>query len=202
MAEKKRPELTDEFRKKYIKNLKGKEFVEYPGLLALAHQQPDFGHIRAYITQYPCAENKWTTFARAEIYDKNGQIVGMEEADASERNCNKMVGPHAPRMALTRAKGRALRDYLNIDMVTKEELLIYEPDLADPKIIGKIKRMAKAAKISDAKLYTWMEKQTGAEEFNELLQTQAEEFLDWLEKKIQRIEAKRKEKENEDDPAA
>lgn len=201
MAGKKRPELTEEFRKKYIKNLKGKDFVEYPGLLALAHEQPDFGFIKAYITQYPCAENKWTTFARAELYDKDGRMIGMEEADANERNCNKMVGPHAPRMALTRAKGRLLRDYLNIDMVTKEELLIYEPDLADPKTIGKIKRMAKDAKISESKLYEWMEKQTGAEEFNELLQTEAEEFLAWLEKKIQKIEAKRKAKD-EDEPAA
>ncbi|MNP53254.1 hypothetical protein D3C76_1477150 [compost metagenome] len=118
----------------------------------------------------------------------------MEEADANVQNCNKMVGAHAPRMALTRAKGRLLRDYLGIDMVTKEEIQLYEPDLADPKTIGKIKRAAKAGRISNDKLYTWLEEQTGEEEFNDLIQSQADEFLEWLEAKIAKIEAKRAKK--------
>lgn len=201
-ADFKRPALSEEFRKKYVKNMKGKDFVEYPGLLALAQVQEDYGHIEAYITQYPCAENKFTTFARAELFNKEGKRIGMEEADANVQNCNKMVGAHAPRMALTRAKGRLLRDYLGIDMVTKEEIQLYEPDLADPKIIGKIKRAAKSGKISDDKLYKWLEEQTGEEEFNDLIQQQAEEFLVYLEEKIARIEAKRAKRAAADDAEA
>jgi hypothetical protein len=191
-----RPELTKEFRKQYVKNLKGKEFVEYNGLLALAHEDERFGHIRAFITQYPCAENKFTTFARAEIYDKQGQMIGMEEADANTANCNKMVGPHAPRMALTRAKGRALRDFLCIDMVTKEELLLYEPELASTQTIGKIKRYAKQCGIKKTKLMDLMYKQTGSESFNDLYQAEADEFLAYLKEEFKPKPEEEEEQEN------
>jgi hypothetical protein len=192
---KKRGTLSDEFKKRYVKNLKGKEHVEYNGLLFLAHQEEEFGGIRAYITQYPCAENKFTTFARAEIRNKAGEILGMEEADANLLNCNKMVGVHAPRMALTRAKGRALRDFLNIDMVTKEELLLYEPDMAQPRTIGKIKRVCKDGLVSNNRMYQWLEKKTGQEEFNELTEDQAQEFLDYVTDKVEQAKEKRASKQ-------
>jgi len=189
-----RAQLSTDFKKKYVKDLKGKKFVEYNGLLALAQDQDDFGHIEARITVYPSAENKFTTFARAEIFSKDGKRIGMEEADANVLNCNKMVGVHAPRMALTRAKGRALRDYLGIDMVTKEEIMLYEPDLADPKSIGKIKRLAKDGRINMEKVYDWLESQTGAEEFNELTQDQANEFIVYMEERIAKIQKRRADK--------
>ena len=42
--------------------------------------------------------------------------------DATPSNVTKKVAPHFRRVALTRAKSRALRDALNIDMVSVEEL--------------------------------------------------------------------------------
>jgi len=45
-----------------------------------------------------------------------------ESADATPANCNKRVAAHFPRMALTRAKARALRDALGIGSAAAEEL--------------------------------------------------------------------------------
>jgi hypothetical protein len=45
-----------------------------------------------------------------------------ECGEATPDNVTKKVSPHFRRVALTRAKARALRDALNIDMVSLEEL--------------------------------------------------------------------------------
>lgn len=178
-------DLTIEFRKKFVMKIggsKGKDAVLYNGLLALAHEDPRYGHIRSYITQYPAADNKFTAFARAEIYDKQGNIVGMEEADANAANCGKMTAASFPRMALTRAKGRAFRDFLNVDMVTMEEVQVYEPDLASPKQIGKIKEIARENKIRKNDLFDLVYELTGAEALNELTQAEAAEVIEELQK--------------------
>lgn len=145
-------EMSPEFRKAFVIKIggsKGKDAVLYNGLLALAHADERFGHIEAHITQYPNADNKQTCYARAEIFDKTGKRVGMEEADANAANCGKMTAHSFPRMACTRAKGRALRDFLNVGMVTSDELMdVYEPDMASAKQIGSIKRIGKEAGLS------------------------------------------------------
>lgn len=177
-------ELTPEFRKKFVMKIggsKGKDAVLYNGLLALAHEDERYGHIRAYITQYPSPENKFTAFARAEIRGKDGEVIGMEEADASAANCGKMTAASFPRMALTRAKGRAFRDFLNVDMVTMEEVQVYEPDLASPKSIGKIKSFAKAMKMKKIKLFDELYNQTGTDQLNELTEQEATDFIKHLE---------------------
>lgn len=179
-------ELTPEFRKEFVMKIggaKGKDAVLYNGLLALAHEEPTFGHIRAFMTQYPSPENKFTAFARAEIYNKDGMMIGMEEADASAANCGKMTAASFPRMALTRAKGRAFRDFLNVGMVTSDEISsagVYEPELATAKQIGLIKRLSKKKGVKKRKLMDIMYKETGTEFINDLTILEADDVVKLL----------------------
>jgi hypothetical protein len=53
------------------------------------------------------------------IFEDGRRFEGS--GDATPSNVTKKVAPHFRRVALTRAKSRALRDALNIDMVAVEE---------------------------------------------------------------------------------
>lgn len=171
-------ELSPEFRKEFLIKIggaKGKEAILYNGLLALAHADPRFGHIESHIVVYPTAENKFTCYARAEIYDKTGKRIGMEEADANAANCGKMTAASFPRMALTRAKGRAFRDFLNVGMVTSDEIpQVYEPDLASPKQIGKIKVLAKPIMPKKSQLMDFLYNTVGTDQLNDLTEAEAD----------------------------
>lgn len=176
--------LTPEFRKEFLIKIggsKGKEAILYNGLLALAHSDERFGHIQAYITQYPTKENGNVCFARAEIYNKEGNIVGMEEADASAANCGKMTAASFPRMALTRAKGRAFRDFLNVGMVTADEIAdVYEEPLATSKQIGKIRSLSKELGWSKDYLADYIYDKCGTDILNELSIEEASSIIESL----------------------
>lgn len=180
-------ELSPEFRKSFVIKIggsKGKDAVLYNGLLALAHADERFGHIEAFITQYPTVENKQTCYARAEIFDKNGKRIGMEEADASAANCGKMTAHSFPRMACTRAKGRALRDFLNVGMVTSDEVMdVYEPEMASAKQIGSIKRIGKEAGLSKDALLDFVFDKFETDVLNELTIEEADIVIKELQKR-------------------
>lgn len=180
-------DLSPEFRKQFVMKIggaKGKDAVLYNGLLALAHADHRFGHIQAYITQYPSKENGNVCFARAEIYNKDGKLMGMEEADASPANCGKMTAASFPRMALTRAKGRAFRDFLNVGMVTTDEIVeVYEPETATAKQIGKIKSLAKDLGLSKLKLEDFIYDKFNTDLLNELTIEEASNAIEALQEK-------------------
>ena len=100
----------------FIVELHGKQFVMFSGLLILAHERglvslkADFLSVTAEIA----LAHAVATFADGRTFE--------ESADATPGNVNAKIRPHFPRMALTHAKGRALRDALNISMVAVEEL--------------------------------------------------------------------------------
>ena len=111
-----RPKLEERF----IITLKGKDFVVYAGLLDLAHQKGLNG-ITVEAIQYPTKENGFEAICRATCESKTGDVF-VELGDANPRNTNQMVVNHILRMAATRAKARALRDFTNIGIACIDEL--------------------------------------------------------------------------------
>lgn len=105
---------------RFLKNIKGKDFVLYAGLLDLAHQI-GIRSIRVKTIQFPTQENGLEAICEAYVESKNGDNF-IEIADANPNNVAPLVKQHILRMAATRAKARALRDMTNIGITCLEEL--------------------------------------------------------------------------------
>src|SRR5204862_3954189 len=95
--------------------MQGKGFVMFAGLLRLGH------HRGLQILTADWTYNDGTlSLAKAVAVFPFGRFE--ESGDASPDNVTQKVAPHFRRVALTRAKARVLRDALNVDMVSLEEL--------------------------------------------------------------------------------
>lgn len=122
--------VSDKFKAKFnTKTAGGGETMSADGLVALAHVK-GMWKCETKIIQFPNADNGNICICQATVggYDWDPiekKIVRVEYSDigdASPQNCNRMVAPSFIRMASTRALGRALRKYTNIDMLCTEEL--------------------------------------------------------------------------------
>lgn len=122
MQEKKNQETNNrpKLEERFIMNLKGKDFVLYAGLLDLAHQKGIQG-ITVDAIQYPSQDNGFFAICKATVESKDGEMF-VELGDANPRNVNTMIVNHILRMAATRAKARALRDYVNVGFACIDEL--------------------------------------------------------------------------------
>lgn len=96
-----------------------KEVVTYQGLLSKAHDE-GLQRIATRLVQVPSDDNGRTAIAKALVETKKGRFEGI--GDANPENVNSFIVPHLIRMAETRAKARALRDAVNIGIVSFEEL--------------------------------------------------------------------------------
>jgi len=96
-----------------------KEVVTFQGLLAKAHDE-GLKRIRTWLIQSPSEDNGRVAIAKAEVETSKGVFQGY--GDASPQNVNAFIVPHLIRMAETRAKARALRDAVNVGVVSFEEL--------------------------------------------------------------------------------
>jgi hypothetical protein len=96
-----------------------KEVALYKGLLAKAHEEK-LSRVRTRLLQFPTDGNGRTAIAQAEVTTEKGVFGGI--GDASPENVPSNILPHLIRMAETRAKARALRDAVNIGVVSFEEL--------------------------------------------------------------------------------
>jgi len=96
-----------------------KEVVTYQGLLSKAHEE-GLKYVKTSLVQIPTDDNGRVAIARAEVETSRGMFQGY--GDASPGNVNPFIVPHLIRMAETRAKARALRDAVNVGVVSFEEL--------------------------------------------------------------------------------
>ena len=101
---------------KWVKRIHGKDFIQYEGLLAMAHEQglQELGAGFMTVSETLAIAFAWAKF-------KDGRLF-WEAGDATPNNVHVQVKVHFPRVALTRAKARLLRDALNIGIVSVEEL--------------------------------------------------------------------------------
>ena len=100
----------------YIQSIHGKPHVLYKGLLAMAHEK---GLSSLEVRFVSITER--LAVAEAKAVFKDGSFF-VESADATLDNVASQVTLHFARVALTRAKARALRDALNIGICAVEEL--------------------------------------------------------------------------------
>ena len=96
-----------------------KEVVTYQGLLSKAHDE-GLKAVRTSLLQIPSDENSRTAIAKAEVETERGRFEAI--GDASPESVTSFLTPHLIRMAETRAKARALRDAVNVGVVSFEEL--------------------------------------------------------------------------------
>jgi hypothetical protein len=100
----------------FLTEIHGKQFVKYEGLLAMAHEK-ELINLSAHFISV----NSDLALSEATAVFADGKSFS-ECADATPANVNPKVKAHFPRMALTRAKARCLRDALNISVCSVEEL--------------------------------------------------------------------------------
>jgi hypothetical protein len=100
----------------YIQLIHGKPFVRYAGLLAMAHER---GLHKLEATFVSVTDALAVAQATATFQDGRRFV---ESGDATPENVHFGVRPHFARLALTRAKARALRDALNVGICAVEEL--------------------------------------------------------------------------------
>ena len=101
---------------RWIKKIHGRDFIMYEGLLAMAHDQglTELGAEFISVSAELAIAFAWATFQDGKKF--------WESGDATPQNVHAQVKAHYPRVALTRAKARVLRDALNIGTVAVEEL--------------------------------------------------------------------------------
>ena len=125
---------------RFIMTIKGKEFVKYSGLLDLAHQK-GLKSITVEALQFPTKSNGMEGICKAIVESKAGEEY-IEIGDANPKNVVKHIAPHVLRMAATRAKARALRDFTNIGITCLEELGDLDDVVGDENPKPKTKRKA------------------------------------------------------------
>jgi hypothetical protein len=122
---------TIEIRDRSGRAIGSKDVVTYAGLLAKAHDE-GLARVKTTLVQIPSEDNGRTAIAKAEVQTGKGLFEAL--GDASPENVNAFIVPHLIRMAETRAKARALRDAVNIGVISFEELDGEEPaaEASDP----------------------------------------------------------------------
>ena len=136
----KKPVLDERF----ITTISGRDFCLYSGLLDLAHQI-GIQMIQVDVVQFATKENGFEAICKATVESKDGQTF-IECGDANPKNVNPKISGHILRMAATRAKARALRDFTNIGMTCLEELGDLDEAIGDERPSNGRSKKSEAAK--------------------------------------------------------
>ena len=109
-------ETTPGIPAQFVVMIQGRPFVRFAGLLQMAHERGLVSLTAAWTFNDGelSLAHAVATFAGGKRFEEAG--------DATPANTNRKVAVHFRRVALTRAKARALRDALGVDLVAVEEL--------------------------------------------------------------------------------
>jgi hypothetical protein len=111
--------------KEFIVNLKGKSYPIFAGVLDAAHKA-GLRSLTTELIQIPSAENGHMAIVKARAEFEDGRVF-EDLGDCSPASTSPMLAAASIRLASTRAKGRVLRDAVNVGQTLLEEL----PDLDD-----------------------------------------------------------------------
>lgn len=158
---------------KYIVNIKGKDFIMYAGVLNAAHEKGILC-LETTIVQFPSKENGNICICRASVIGSDCKQNFTDYGDAGPDSVDNKLLPHIIRIAATRAKARALKDYVNIGMCTVEELMPEEDPVPEPVTAAQlslIKRLATQYKVDIN--YSGLDKQAASKLIDELQKKKA-----------------------------
>lgn len=100
-------------------NAEPREGIAYAELLKIAHEE-GLKSIHTELLREPSEENGRQCIVKATVETERGRYEGIGDADPS--NVEDFLAPHLIRVAETRAKARALRDAVNVGVISFEEL--------------------------------------------------------------------------------
>lgn len=105
-----------------IVNISGKDFMTYEGLLKKAHEKdPNFSMVIRESFVSEDMKRAWCKVRLGSGPEGSRQIFDGFGSSTPE-NTGSMTMSHPVEMSHTRAKGRALRDFLNIGVAMAEEI--------------------------------------------------------------------------------
>lgn len=106
--------------RRFVVNLKGREFPTYAGSLDAATKS-GLKSLTTRIIQVPSTDNGHYAVVEARAEFEDGRVF-TDVADCSPASTSAQLAAAALRLASTRAKGRVLRDSINVGMTLLEEM--------------------------------------------------------------------------------
>ena len=113
-------ELKSQIDPRFLVLLQGKLYPTWPGVLNAATSR-GLKRLEVVLVQAPSAENGQMAICRATA-EFEGGLLFSDVGDASPQSVRGAMVPSLLRISSTRAKGRVLRDALNVGHVLLEEL--------------------------------------------------------------------------------
>ena len=168
---------------KYIKKIKGREFIIFEGLLDMAHQE-GLNLVETAIIQFPTEDNDSTAIAHAKVRTDRGTFTGI--GDASAANVGEGIALHSVRVSETRAIARALRWATNVGRPAVDELGEMDTSGGNHPTdvqIARINELAQHSAISDDDMVHLEEK------LPRMNLAEADDLIAILEVKIEAVEA-------------